>query len=217
MNQPHRLWVPVCLGVVALLLPGTRPVGAVVDGLAVGGGVSIRQEIQEDKGDFRFSAELFAAGSGREEPYWGYFAVSKELLMAPNTGRVVFNLGLVTPDGKPVNEARWSEDQSVGYHEWRPMEHVNGRWVLSYPLTGARAGTRTLYFAGRIKNGKGTYTKLLFLTIGGRKDLRQADALQFMVYRMAAARGGLDAETLVNAQEAMGAGGKPLIGPEIKD
>jgi hypothetical protein len=210
MNQPGRLWRPVFIGASVLLLAAPQA-RAIVDGLSVGGGISIRQEDQEDRSDFRLTADLYATEEGREEPYWGYLTASKELLMAPNAGLAVFSMVLVTPDGKPITEARWSEDPSLGYADWHPMERVGGRWLLPYPLTGRPAGTRTLYFAGRIRRGKGSYMKLLFITVGGRKALRQADALQLMIYRLPSGIDPRDPEMLIEAQEAMGAGGKALM------
>ncbi len=183
------------------------------------GSVSVRREVQEDHGDFRFTADLFANADDRV-PYWGYLAVSKELLLSPNAGRIDFGMVLVTPDGKPVSEARWTEDQTIPYDQWHEMPNVSGKWILSYLFDRVRPGTKTIIFGGKIKKGKGTYTKLWFLaefTFGNRKDKRQADALQFMVYDIKLGRGPADPQLLANAQEKMGAGGKSLIGPVIED
>jgi hypothetical protein len=214
MKQLSRLWLPILLFGGSYLLPTASVAGVFPGGL--GGGVSIRQETHEDRGDFRFTADLYAAARGGE-PYWGYLAVSKELLMVPAAGRALFHLVLVTQDGKPIEEARWTEDTSLCYTQWNWLERVKGQWVLSYPLTGAQGGTRTIYFRGTIAGGKRTYAKLFLVTIGNRKDLRQTDALQFMVYRLPSGYKLTEAQALISAQMAMGAGGKPLVLPEAEN
>jgi hypothetical protein len=214
MNQSGRWWLRVSVGVAAVLLPVVPMQAVVPDG--PGGGITIRQEVREDKGDFRFTADLYATNREDAEPYWGYLTASKELLMVPNVGRIVFGLALVTPDGKPVVEARWSPDATLPYKRWHPMARLHGRWVLRYSLTDSRPGAKTLYFAGKIKGGKGTYVKLLFLTVGSRKEIRQSDGLQFMVYRLRTPGDALNPRTLADSQLAMGAGGRPLIGPGVR-
>lgn len=214
MNRKARFafWLPV-LAVVLLGQPASAQYGVIA-------GVLPRREVHEDLGDFRFTGELYANPDDRE-PYWGYLAVSKELLMVPNVGHAEFGLVLATADGKPVQEARWTEDHTLDYEEWSPMSLANGRWHLRYRSEQVRPGPKTVFFGGKIKGGKRSYTKLWLIvdvTIGGRrKDARQAEALQFLVYRFDAGRGRVDPMLLINAQERMGAGGKPLIGPAVEE
>lgn len=210
-----RSWLPL-LVVVSAYLMADRPAQA---GVGIGGGIIPRREYHRETGDFRLAGEAFAPGY--KTPYWGWLGVTNELLKLPNVGSATFSFILVTEDGKPVRHAKWTDDQRKPMEFWCDLQYGQNGFELPYHLDGVRPGNKTMFFAGSIKGGQRNYTKvwlLVDITIGGRrKDRRQVEALQFMVYDLRVGRGPVDPVLLVNAQEQMGAGGSSLIGPDIEE